>query len=54
MRTWHIVRLQSKVLSPAAEAFRYFVVERAEPFLRAEMGDLEDGLVTPASPRAGS
>jgi DNA-binding transcriptional LysR family regulator len=36
MRTWHIVRLQSK------------------PFLRAEMGDLEDGLVPPASPRAGS
>jgi DNA-binding transcriptional LysR family regulator len=33
MRTWHIVHLQSKVLSPAAEAFRYFVIERGERFL---------------------
>jgi DNA-binding transcriptional LysR family regulator len=37
MRTWHIVRLQSKVLSPAAEAFRYFMIEHAEPFLRTEV-----------------
>ena len=35
MRTWNIVRLQSKVLSPAAEAFRYFVIERAEAHLLA-------------------
>jgi LysR family transcriptional regulator, low CO2-responsive transcriptional regulator len=35
MRTWHIVRLQSKLLSPAAEAFRYFIIERGEPYLRA-------------------
>jgi hypothetical protein len=27
------VHLQSKVLSPAAEAFRYFVIERGEAFL---------------------
>jgi hypothetical protein len=33
MRTWHVVHLQSKVLSPAAEAFRYFVIERGEPLL---------------------
>jgi len=33
MRTWHIVHLQSKVLSPAAEAFRYFVIERGEGLL---------------------
>ena len=33
MRTWHIVHLQSKVLSPAAEAFRYFVIERGEAML---------------------
>ena len=33
MRTWHIVHLQSKVLSPAAEAFRYFVLERGEAML---------------------
>ena len=33
MRTWHIVHLQSKLLSPAAEAFRYFMIERGERFL---------------------
>jgi DNA-binding transcriptional LysR family regulator len=35
MRTWNIVRLQSKLLSPAAEAFRYFVIERGEAHLLA-------------------
>ncbi len=33
MRTWHVVHLQSKVLSPAAEAFRYFTIERGTPLL---------------------
>ena len=33
MRTWNLVRLLSKVLSPAAEAFRYFMLEHAETFL---------------------
>jgi DNA-binding transcriptional LysR family regulator len=28
MRTWNIVHLQSRILSPAAEAFRYFVIEQ--------------------------
>jgi DNA-binding transcriptional LysR family regulator len=35
MRTWNVVHLQSKVLSPAAEAFRSFILESAEPYLRA-------------------
>jgi DNA-binding transcriptional LysR family regulator len=35
MRTWNLVRLQSKLLSPAAEAFRYFVLEHAENYLQA-------------------
>jgi len=34
MRTWNIVRLQSKLMSPAAEAFRYFIIERGEEYLR--------------------
>jgi LysR family transcriptional regulator, low CO2-responsive transcriptional regulator len=34
MRTWNIVRLQSKLLSPAAEAFRYFIIEHGEAHLR--------------------
>lgn len=35
MRTWNIVHLQSKTLSPAAEAFRYYVLEHAEAMLKA-------------------
>ena len=35
MRSWHVVHLGSKVLSPAAEAFRYFVIEQGQAFLRA-------------------
>ncbi len=35
MRMWNIVRLQSRVLSPAAEAFRYFMIERGEAHLAA-------------------
>jgi DNA-binding transcriptional LysR family regulator len=33
MRTWNVVHLESKVLSPAAEAFRYFVIENGETYL---------------------
>ena len=35
MRSWNVVHLLSKVLSPAAEAFRYFIIEAAEEFLVA-------------------
>ena len=34
MRRWHIVNMRAKLLSPAAEAFRYFVLEKAEALLR--------------------
>jgi DNA-binding transcriptional LysR family regulator len=34
MRTWHVVHLQSRLLSPAAEAFRYFLIEHGEQHLR--------------------
>jgi LysR family transcriptional regulator, low CO2-responsive transcriptional regulator len=34
MRTWNIVQLQGRLLSPAAEAFRYFIIERGEGDLR--------------------
>ena len=33
MRRWHVVNNLAKTLSPAAEAFRYFVLERGEAFL---------------------
>lgn len=35
MRTWHVVHLGARVLSPAAEAFRCFVIEEGAAFLRA-------------------
>ncbi len=33
MRRWHVVNKLGKTLSPAAEAFRYFILERGEGFL---------------------
>lgn len=33
VRTWNIVHLQSRLLSPAAEAFRYFILEEGETYL---------------------
>ena len=33
VRAWNVVHTLSKVLSPAAEAFRYFVLEHGEAFL---------------------
>ena len=35
MRRWNVVHLSAKVLSPAAEAFRYFVLEHGEAHLAA-------------------
>lgn len=56
MRTWNLVRLQSRVLSPAAEAFRYFLLEHAEPWLAAhDRGLLEPlGFGDGVAPTAGS
>lgn len=33
VRTWNIVHMQSKLLSPAAEALRYFILEHGETYL---------------------
>jgi DNA-binding transcriptional LysR family regulator len=41
VRAWNLVHTQSKVLSPAAEAFRYFMLERAESFLAEQFGSFE-------------
>jgi len=40
MRTWNVVHLQSRVLSPAAEAFRYFIIEHGEASLGAHVQGL--------------
>lgn len=33
VRTWNVVHVGSRTLSPAAEAFRYFLIEKGEAFL---------------------
>jgi hypothetical protein len=33
VRGWNVVHMLSKLLSPAAEAFRYFVLENGETYL---------------------
>ena len=47
MRRWHVVNNLAKTLSPAAEAFRYFILERGESFL-AEQFPRELGTETAA------
>ncbi len=41
VRRWYVVNTLSKLLSPAAEAFRYFVLEEGEALLAAEFGALQ-------------
>lgn len=38
VRAWNVVHTLSKLLSPAAEAFRYFMLERAEQYLAEKYG----------------
>ena len=38
VRAWNVVHTLSRLLSPAAEAFRYFVLERGESFLAEHFG----------------
>jgi LysR family transcriptional regulator, low CO2-responsive transcriptional regulator len=38
VRTWNVVHLAGRTLSPAAEALRYFILEHAEALLAAEHG----------------
>lgn len=40
MRRWHVVNNLAKTLSPAGEAFRYFMLERGEAFLAAQFKNL--------------
>ena len=39
MRRWHLVNAAAKILSPAAEAFRYFMLENGESHLAAMFAD---------------
>ena len=54
MRTWHVAHLGKKVLSPAAEAFRYFMIEEGSAFLRNHDAPLiggDAGRVAAPAPR---
>ncbi|MFM7802787.1 MAG: LysR family transcriptional regulator [Limnohabitans sp.] len=42
VRAWNVVHPLSKLLSPAAEAFRYFVLEHAESHLSKTFGGMHD------------
>ncbi|MHB1689481.1 MAG: LysR substrate-binding domain-containing protein [Thiomonas sp.] len=41
VRRWHVVNTSSKMLSPSAEAFRYFVLEHGEAYLAREFGSMQ-------------
>ena len=41
VRRWHVVNNSAKTLSPAAEAFRYFILERGEAFLAEHFASKE-------------
>ena len=41
VRSWQVVHTSSKMLSPSAEAFRYFVLENGESYLAREFGSLQ-------------
>lgn len=46
VRAWNCVHTLSKLLSPAAEAFRYFVLERGEVFLADQFGEYRSNSTT--------
>ncbi|MDZ4283032.1 MAG: LysR family transcriptional regulator [Hydrogenophaga sp.] len=59
VRAWNVVNTLSKLLSPAAEAFRYFVLERGESFLaehfrqHVDLAELATDPLTPGPFRRG-
>ena len=56
VRAWNVVHMLSKLLSPAAEAFRYFVLENGEDYLAQQfarhinLGPINSGLIAPSGP----
>ena len=38
LRSWNVVHTHAKLLSPAAERFRYFILEQGEAFLAQQFG----------------
>lgn len=38
VRRWYVVNIRGKPLSPAAEAFRYFILDQGESLLAGQFG----------------
>jgi hypothetical protein len=53
MRRWHVVNTAGKLLSPAAEALRYFVLERGEAHLAAMFTEHAGARLSAAGRRPG-
>ena len=51
MRAWHVVQLRARTLSPAAEAFRYAVIETGERFLGELFKPIVAARAKPRPPR---
>jgi DNA-binding transcriptional LysR family regulator len=56
MRRWHVVHNLAKTLSPAAEAFRYFILERGEAFLAEQFPERPGAPAVPteSAPRSAA
>ncbi len=53
LRRWHVVNMRAKLLSPAAEAFRYFILEKAQEVLqKPPFGGAPSAAAKPAGARA--
>ncbi len=50
VRSWQVVHTASKMLSPSAEALRYFVLENGESYLAREFGALQPTPAEAVSP----
>ena len=48
MRRWFVIHPQAKSLSPAAESFRYFILEHGERLLAAQFGTLPQSGTMPS------
>jgi DNA-binding transcriptional LysR family regulator len=53
VRRWHVVAAAGRLSSPAAEAFRYFVLEHGETFLARSFGEVARTVPGPALPPIG-
>ena len=51
VRRWQVVHVRTRLLSPAAEALRYYVLEHGEPLLAKMFAGLAEPRRTPAAPQ---